>query len=106
MSNKSPQWRFRCPLCLRTLQSGQELILFKTSETDVEAPIIETISCRDDVGFMEDVKRFVGDRGDNIVGGVFVSHVNCAAKNPFIGPDGKNKLRDAKSLDDGDRCIV
>jgi hypothetical protein len=88
MSNNqtSPQsYSFRCPLCLKRLGPNEELLLFKSApaDSDSDLPQVELVACLGN--FMEQVMRFVGRLENNIQGGVFVSHVNCDVKNPFLG---------------------
>jgi len=104
MNKVPPEFKFRCPLCLRRLRGGQQLILFKSAsaESESEEPSIVTIDCQD--GFMEQVTEFVGKLENNIRGGVFVSHVNCDGKNPFF-KDGKIQIP-GNLVDDGERCVL
>lgn len=95
MSLNAPQWRFRCPLCLKRLVLPEQLVVFKPASANVsdEREDSKVIDCTTD--FMQEVRDFVGHLGDNIPGGVFVSHVNCEAKHPWLttrtvpGQDGK-----------------
>lgn len=103
MSRVPPRYKFRCPLCLTKLREPEKLVLYKpaSAESETERPD-KSITCTEN--FMQEVQDFVGDRANNLRGGIFVSHVGCAAKNPFISSDGKVKISDDPGA--GDRCNV
>ncbi|MBV9926948.1 MAG: hypothetical protein JOZ96_18160 [Acidobacteria bacterium] len=103
MSNQtSPRpYTFRCPLCLQRLGANAELILFKAAppDSDSELPEAPVIPCVGD--FMAQVRQFVGKLENNIQGGVFVSHVGCEVKNPFL-VNGRIDI----SVGDGESCTL
>lgn len=104
MSNNltsSRPYSFRCPLCLQRLGPNAELLLFKAAppDSDSERPLIETVQCAGN--FMPRVKQFVGVLENNIQSGVFVSHVGCDVKNPFLA-GGRVDI----PAGDGESCVL
>jgi hypothetical protein len=103
MSNNqaSPRYSFRCPLCLQRLGQNSTLILFKAAAPDSESerPEDDTVPCEGN--FMARVTKFVGVLENNIQSGVFVSHVGCDVKNPFLG-NGKIEIPEG----DGESCVL
>lgn len=100
-------YRYRCPLCLTRLESGQRLIVFKTEDpTGKKRWKHDRVDCREE-NFVKKIVDF-GGRGCLTPAedrAVYISHVKCTAVNPFWD-DGSDKINIPGNLDDGRELVA
>lgn len=100
-------YRYRCPLCLKRLESGQSLVAFKTGDpTGKKTWQYQRVDCREE-NFVKKIVDF-GGKGCLTPAeeeAVFVSHVKCTAINPFWDDTG-DRINIPGTIDDGRELVA